>query len=59
MRIQIKVFVDAETDLKCSGEKPDFFETTGDFEDATAVLADLHHAVELKRMAEDEDFSRG
>ena len=41
MRIQIKVFLNKDKDIDCSGEKPDFFVTGGSFEDAEISLIDL------------------
>lgn len=41
MRIQIKVYIDAEKDQDCSGVKPDFWVSAGSFDEVNDQLADL------------------
>lgn len=41
MRIQIKVYIDAEKDQECAGEKPDFWISAGTIDEVYKQIEDL------------------
>ena len=50
MRIHVKVYVDAEKDQECAGQKPDFFISSFSVDGAIEELGDLERAIQNKQL---------